>query len=160
MVKNLRIIETPGHAPHHLSFSYLGHLFVGEAAGVFISIDSSEYLRPTTPPKFFLDEYLSSIERLLSLPDQPICYVHFGRAENSHELLGRCRNQLILWKKIIREEIYLGEDRLLDRCMHRLFAEDPELDLFKKMDSNSQERERFFSANSVKGFLGYLRASF
>ena len=55
-IDNLEIIETPGHAPHHLSFYYCGNLFSGEAAGNYIKIKDMEYLRPATPPRFFLEE--------------------------------------------------------------------------------------------------------
>lgn len=156
MMENLKIIETPGHAPHHLCFSYLDHLFVGEASGVYIIKNGSEYLRPTTPPKFFFDEYLRSLDRLLSIGDQPICFAHFGKATSSRQLLNRCRKQLILWQRLVKEEMDFGKDRLLERCVKRVFEEDPELSAVESMDSGEKEREKYFVANSVKGFLGHL----
>ena len=55
-INNLEIIETPGHAPHHLSFRYDGYLFAGEAGGNYFRIHNQDYLRPATPPIFFLEE--------------------------------------------------------------------------------------------------------
>ena len=53
-VDGLRIIETPGHAIHHLSFTYGGRLYAGEAAGNYFIVGKREYLRPATPHRFFL----------------------------------------------------------------------------------------------------------
>ena len=46
VLRDLVIIETPGHAPHHLSFSYANKLFVGEAAGVHFDLGKREYRSP------------------------------------------------------------------------------------------------------------------
>ena len=64
-LKGLGVIETPGHAVHHLSFVYKGALFAGEAGGNYARVGNGEYLRPATPPKLFLDVFLKSVDRLL-----------------------------------------------------------------------------------------------
>ena len=153
----LQIIETPGHAPHHLSYVYEGKLFAGEAGGVYFDFGTSDYLRPATPPVFFLREFLASIDRLLAEGDLPIFYGHFGRAKKSQSMLKRARNQLLDWKKIIRENRAPGQDGATERCMEVLLKEDPELKAFQTMHHADQERERFFMANSIKGYLGYLQ---
>ena len=68
-VEGIDIIETPGHAPHHLSFVIQGNLFAGEAGGIYVAGKDWEYLRPATPPVFFLKEFLGSIDRLLTARD-------------------------------------------------------------------------------------------
>jgi glyoxylase-like metal-dependent hydrolase (beta-lactamase superfamily II) len=153
----LRIIETPGHAPHHLSYVYRGRLFAGEAGGVYFDFGASDYLRPATPPVFFLKEFLESIERLLAQGDIPICYGHFGRAEKSQSMLKRARKQLLHWEKIIRENMASGQDDTDEKCMEVLLKEDPELTAFQNMLPADQVRERFFMANSIKGYMGYLQ---
>jgi hypothetical protein len=45
----------------------------------------------------------------------------------------------------------------LDLCMDRLLECDPELAHFRLMDRATQQRERFFLRNSVRGFVDYLR---
>jgi glyoxylase-like metal-dependent hydrolase (beta-lactamase superfamily II) len=156
-LSGLDIIETPGHASHHLAFCYGGFLFAGEAGGNFYRLGDMEYLRPATPPVFFLQDFLDSIDRLLALNDQPILYAHYGRAESSHHMLIRFHDQLLRWKEIISEEMAIGENRLVERCVERLFKEDPELQAFDRLDPESQKREIYFSSNSVRGYLGYLR---
>jgi glyoxylase-like metal-dependent hydrolase (beta-lactamase superfamily II) len=153
----LKVIETPGHAPHHLSYIYEGKLFAGEAAGVYLALEPSDYLRPATPPLFFLKEFVESIDRLLAEEDLPIFYGHYGRAERSQPMLKRARKQLLLWEKILRENAASVHDEATGRCMEILLKEDPELRAYQDMPLADQDRERFFMANSIKGYLGYLQ---
>jgi len=156
-IKDIKIIETPGHAPHHISFSYGGDLFAGEAAGNYCAISGKEYLRPATPPIFLLEECLRSVDKLLALEEMPMFYGHFGNVESSYRLLKRFRHQLLRWNDIIKEEITIGDSNLSERCLESLLEKDPDLKTFELMDSDTQMRERFFLANSVRGYLGYLK---
>jgi glyoxylase-like metal-dependent hydrolase (beta-lactamase superfamily II) len=156
-VEGIDIIETPGHAPHHLSFIIQENLFAGEAGGIYLAGKDWEYLRPATPPVFFLKEFLGSIDRLLTAKDLAVCYAHFGKADSSHRMLKRERAQLLFWEEIIREELAKGDHRLMERGMARLLAEDPELKAFEAMSSADQDREKFFMGNSIKGYLGFLQ---
>ncbi len=155
-IKGLTVIETPGHAIHHLCFNYKDRLFAGEAGGNYLIVGDMEYLRPATPPRFFLDICLKSLYRLLELKDQPICYAHFGKGESSHRLLKIFRDQLMLWNKIIHEEIVRGNKDLILRCRDKLLENDTNLKAFNKMDGDIQKRELFFMENAIKGFVGYL----
>lgn len=155
-LKDLVIIETPGHAAHHLSFCYKNRLFVGEAGGNYLIVEDKEYLRPATPPRFFFDVCVKSIDKLLSMEDQPIYYAHFDEAESSHRLLRTFRDQLMRWKSIIYDQIQNENETLLRRCMDILLEQDPNLKAFERMDPLAQKRERFFMANAIKGFIGYF----
>jgi len=154
--QGIDVIETPGHAVHHLSFILEGNLFAGEAGGVYVTGQDWEYLRPATPPVFFLKQFVESIDRLLSARDLTMCYAHFGRASSSHHMLKRGRAQLLFWEQIIREERARSDQLLLERCRTRLLNEDPELRAFEAMSPAEQEREKFFMSNSIKGYLGFL----
>jgi glyoxylase-like metal-dependent hydrolase (beta-lactamase superfamily II) len=155
-LEGLRIIDTPGHAAHHLSFHYKNRLFPGETGGNYFVFKGVEYLRPATPPRFFLDVSLKSLDRLLSLEDQPIRYPHFGGAEGSHRLLNRSRQQLLSWKDIIQAQARIGGEDLIGQCTKALLGQDPNLVAFFDMDSESQKRERMLITNSIRGFLGDL----
>ena len=155
-LKELEIIETPGHSAHHLSFSYKNLLFVGEAGGNYMIVKDREYLRPATPPRFLFDVSMKSIDRLLELENQPICYAHFDKGKSSHQLLNRFREQLTLWKETIYEQMLMGEEGLLDRCANALLEGDPYLKAFELFDPYTQKRERFFMKNSIKGFFGFF----
>ncbi len=157
VIPGLEIIETPGHAPHHLSFSYGGRLFSGEAAGNYLMVNGKEYLRPATPPRFFFQVFVESVNRLMALQDQTICYAHFGQASSSRHLLERFKEQLFRWKEIIWKEYQKGEQDLLLRCLEILLERDPELGSFQYMSPECQARERTFIMNAVKGFVGFFK---
>ena len=156
-IDGLEIIETPGHATHHLSFIYQGNLFVGEAGGNYFIVDEKEYLRPATPPIFSLEESLKGIDLLLAAEDHPICYAHFGKAKSSHRLLHRFRNQLIQWNEIIKEEMCTGQRHIVERSIERLLEKDPNIKAFEAMEPEIRNRERFFLTNSVRGYVGFLQ---
>ena len=156
-LQDLVVIETPGHAAHHLSFCYRNRLFVGEAGGNYLVVEGKEYLRPATPPRFFFDACVKSVDKLLSVKDQPIYYAHFDRAESSHRLLRSFRDQLILWKRRIHEQMLKGNKDLIKRCVDTLLEQDPNLRAFEKLDPDTQKREEFFMTNGIKGFVGFLQ---
>jgi len=151
-------VITPGHAQHHVSYNTDQCLFAGEAAGVYLSLPSGqEYFRPATPPRFFMETSVNSINALIKKKPEKICYGHFGIKNNAVKMLEQQRAQLMLWNKIIDDEMKTkGEDFSIDLCINRLTKEDPLLEGFFSMDEDVRERERVFLRNSVKGFAGYL----
>jgi len=152
-------VFTPGHSPHHVSYLTEKYLFAGEAAGVFLPLDSGlEYLRPATPPKFFLEISTDSIDALIEKNPLNICYGHHGIKGNAVEMLNKHRSQLMLWKKIIRKEIQNSNDDFLTSCFNRLLKEDPLLADFSHMSQPVQKREQEFIINSIKGYEGYLKS--
>jgi glyoxylase-like metal-dependent hydrolase (beta-lactamase superfamily II) len=155
--EGVTVIETPGHAAHHLSFILRENLFAGEAGGIYVTGPGWEYLRPATPPVFFLKEFVGSIDRLLALEDLHLCYAHFGEAERSHRMLKRERAQLLLWEEILREELTGGDPLSVERCMTALLSRDAELGAFHLMSPGEQERERFFMGNSIRGYAEYIQ---
>ena len=157
-LKDLNILETPGHALHHLSYQYKGVLYAGEAAGNYFLLDGMEYIRPASPPRFFFHVFMNSVEKLLSLENQPIRYAHFGGADDSQRLLEIFRDQLIRWKALVGERVQQGlrGEPLLQECSDLLLKEDPCLAAYHLMDAPTQEREKIFMRNSVKGFAEFL----
>ncbi|NNK86499.1 MAG: MBL fold metallo-hydrolase [Desulfobacterales bacterium] len=152
-------IFTPGHSPHHVSYLAKEYLFAGEAGGVFLSNNcNSEYLRPATPPKFFLEISSDSIDTLIEKNPANICYAHHGIKGNAVKMLHTHRNQLQRWEKIIRKEIKNSKGDFLTSCFNRLLKEDPLLAGFSHMDPSVQKREQGFIINSIKGYEGYLKS--
>ncbi|MEE8399538.1 MAG: MBL fold metallo-hydrolase [Desulfobacterales bacterium] len=157
--KEVTPIITPGHSPHHVSYQIAPYLFMGETGGVHISFPSGqEYLRPATPPTFFLEIAIESIDALIALKPEAICYGHFGISLKGVEMLHTHRQQLLHWESVIADEIngFRGTD-VVAACMERLLLEDPLLAGFYHLDETQRERERNFLKNSIKGFEGYLQ---
>jgi glyoxylase-like metal-dependent hydrolase (beta-lactamase superfamily II) len=155
-----QLIDTPGHSPHHYAIADKKYLFAGEAGGVCLPLSSGEiYLRPATPPRFFLETSLSSIDRLMESNLETVCYGHFGIRRDGMAMLGKHRNQLLLWKQILADQVAKESDKpfdAVDRWVDLLLKEDPLMHGFQQLASVVQARERSFLVNSVKGFIGYL----
>ncbi len=156
-------IDTPGHAAHHYSFRVDELLFAGEAGGVNLpTTDGAIYLRPATPPRFFLETSLDSIDRLLAAEPGRICYGHVGQRPDAVSLLQTHREQLLRWRDWIapflnREDC--EQDELPEFCVDYLLETDPLLAGYAGLSASVRGRERNFLRNSVKGYLGYLKES-
>lgn len=150
---------TPGHAPHHVSFGFGDCLFGGEAAGVFMDLGNGDYyLRPATPPRFFLETSLESLESLLTVPHDVYCYGHFGATRQTPELLEAQKDQLHRWADLIGKELEKGDGQdISERCINTLLKNDPLMAAWDRLSTDVRERERGFLKNSVAGFLGYLK---
>ena len=151
-------IITPGHAPHHVSYQTEHYLFAGETGGIYVSLPQKKfYMRPATPPRFFLDIAMRSVDALIASQPKTICYSHFGIHEDAPMMLEAHREQLIRWEALISNEIQ--SCAAINRnaaCMKRLLEEDPLMANFDQLTPDIQEREAYFLKNSIKGYLGWL----
>ena len=157
-VESVIALITPGHAVHHVSYQTDKYLFAGEAAGVYVALPQNLfYLRPATPPRFFLNIALQSVDSLIACHPHTICYAHFGINKDAATMLKIHRNQLLLWKKLIEDEINnCGPKDPINACIQRLLQEDPLMAAFDQLTPGVKERERYFLQNSIRGYIGYL----
>jgi glyoxylase-like metal-dependent hydrolase (beta-lactamase superfamily II) len=151
---------TPGHASHHVSYRTKNYLFAGETAGVYYALSPDRfYLRPATPPRFFFDTAVESVDKLIACNPTKLCYGHYGMADDGVNKLETTRRQLFSWKAIIEDEIKLSDtDNLVEDCKARLLQEDQLLANFFNLPESAKEREAYFLRNSIKGFIGGLQA--
>lgn len=117
----IQVIETLGHAPHHVSYYERnnGILFPGETAGVYV--EDLGVTLPATPPPIMLDKLFESLEKLVRLNPKMLCYTHFGLADNAVERLKAYASQLSLWASTIRECLKNNEsiDSMKEKLMER-----------------------------------------
>ncbi|MBT8340591.1 MAG: MBL fold metallo-hydrolase [Desulfatitalea sp.] len=156
----LTALPTPGHAPHQYSYLITDVVFAGEAGGVCISLENGGcYMRPATPPRFFMETCLESIDRLLAAGPERICYGHVGMQPDARKMLHTHREQLVRWRQLIEpwhdEDSNLGDERM-EALLDHLLSQDPLLSDFSRFPADARERERFFLRNSIKGYWGYL----
>jgi glyoxylase-like metal-dependent hydrolase (beta-lactamase superfamily II) len=161
--QEISVLETPGHASHHLSFLHCGTLYAGEAAGTYMALpEERAYLRPSTPPKFFLPPALASLDLLLSLTPEPqrIAFSHYGLVEGSvRSLLQAARQQLVAWTEVARQERRRGAESFaanLSRTLERLIAEDALLAGLAELEPAIRQREHGFAAQTLHGIFGWL----
>jgi glyoxylase-like metal-dependent hydrolase (beta-lactamase superfamily II) len=77
--RELSVLDTPGHASHHVALvdSGSGAVFTGDALG--IHVPDLPVLRPATPPpEFDLERYVASIERIRRAARSILLFAHFG----------------------------------------------------------------------------------
>jgi glyoxylase-like metal-dependent hydrolase (beta-lactamase superfamily II) len=158
---NIHCLDTPGHAAHHLSFVMGDLLFAGEVGGVHLPMEEVPvYLRPATPPRFFLETYLTSIDRVLDRVPQQICYGHIGLRPEAGNMLSAHRDQLLRWRRMIRPFFDgakgAGDLETMQACSQHLLDSDPLLAGFVHLPPEVQQRERTFMLNSIRGYWGYL----
>lgn len=155
----IEVLPTPGHAPHHVALRTRPRegsplFFIGEAAGLTLpSGDGALWLRPTTPPRFDAAAALSSLDRVAAAlrGDERLCYAHWGLSADPAGRLSLAREQMERWLKLIGTML----DQRPEEVVECLLRHDPLLQA--RLDEDLMERERRFMANSVQGFMGFLK---
>jgi len=143
----LEIHFTPGHASHHLSLFDRAHglLIAGETAGV--CIDGS--IRPATPPPFKMEETLHSLDRLIALKPEQLCYGHFGCYDNATERLKLMKQKILEWHKIINSAAKSGKHQ--EEILSILRKQDNNLDYLNNLDRDTYQREHLLLINDING---------
>ena len=151
----LEIYLTPGHAPHHLSLfdRANGVLIAGEAAGVC----ADGIIRLATPPPFKLEETLSSIDKLIALKPQKLCYGHFGCYDNAPERLKFIRRKLLEWQEIATSAAKTGKNS--EDILVILKGKDRSLDYLNSLGSDEYTREHALIINTINGLSESVRKS-
>jgi glyoxylase-like metal-dependent hydrolase (beta-lactamase superfamily II) len=170
--RGIRVIPTPGHAPHHLSFVFHDALIAGEAVALRCPLPPPYadrlYMRPATPPRFFLEEALSSLDRLSALQPAPhtLLFAHYGALDAPQEILRLGRAQLEQWVQVVRDELgpqptvgKLGPipPLLISRVHERLMREDPLYANFERLAPDVRQRELHYLGQTLEGIVGHLR---
>ncbi len=151
----LKVLETLGHASHHLSFyenSSRG-IFTGDAAGVYLK--KFDVVIPTTPPPFHLEITLSSLACLKKMNPERLYYTHFGVREDAVKRLNAYTAQLKLWAKVVIEGMEDGED--LEAIYERLLEEDASVGKAADFIKNHLVLRRGVVRQSVQGLIEYFK---
>lgn len=95
----LRVLDTPGHAQHHLAFfdTATGAMLTGDAAGV--RVEGASQARPAVPPPDLdLAQLFDSLARMAALEPGQIWYSHFGPSRSAVGVLSRYRETVESWR--------------------------------------------------------------
>ena len=150
----LEVLETLGHASHHLSYDEKnsGILFPGDAAGIYLN--QFDIIVPTTPPPFYMETALSSIDKIIRKSPKLLCYTHFGVANNAIEKLERHATQLRLWAEIVVEGIKKGET--LEIITEQIQQRDPAIKAVIDYMKTHPILSRGVVKQNVQGFMEYF----
>ena len=149
---SITVYETPGHAPHHLSYKIGDMLFAGEALGIFCPMGKDIYLRIASPPGFDICDHKRSFGIISDLEASAICFGHYGLSYEKERIFDLVSIQTELWMDVIGKygslESALFEEKVLDT----LLKSDPGLSCFHRLPDDIKKREIFFLGNSFRGF--------
>lgn len=167
--RELIVLHTPGHAPHHLVVedTATAGVFTGDSAGVVYPAlapwrRATFHLPTTTPPSFEPETMALSLERLIARRPERLYFTHFGAVEPAEPFLRACAEEARAWAALARAQATPEGLRaaLRQRLEQRLTAEgigDTEAawraaDLEFDLDLNSQGLWAYAQAESgVKG---------
>lgn len=149
----IEVLDTPGHASHHLSFADRkeGRLFAGDAAGVYIR----GLIMPDTAHPFNLEQALTSLDKLICLGATTLYYAHFGYATHAGDKLRHYKQQLISWGNIIAD--CLEKEADWQEIYNEIREKDSALARIDSLPASERRRELYFVKNSIMGFIGYFK---
>ena len=107
----LRVLYTPGHASHHVTYFETSNkvAFVGDTAG--ISIEGHPFILPATPPPdISLELWNSSLDAISQLHAERLFLTHFGFSDSPERHLQTYREQLQHWSELSEEILFRAAD--------------------------------------------------
>ncbi len=82
------VLDTPGHANHHMAYRYGSACFTGDVAGV--RLPGTRHIRlPTPPPEFLPEKWRASVARLEREKVETLIPTHFGMCDDAGWHLNR-----------------------------------------------------------------------
>ncbi len=109
----LRVLYTPGHASHHVTYfdSAEGVAFVGDTAG--ISMEGDSFVLPATPPPDVdIELWDASLGAIGDLQAKRLFLTHFGFANEPQRHLANFRERLHLWSALAAKSLAQGKSEL------------------------------------------------
>ncbi len=153
---SVEVVETPGHAAHHVSYRIGDILFAGEVGGVIVPLEEGSYVRPATPPPFHHGTFRNSIAKAASLDASLVCLGHYGCRQDAARLFDRAGRQLDFWVETVERHFRKESAPFEESVLADLIANDPGMAQWPSLPKDIQNRERYFCTNSIRGIRGYL----
>ncbi len=151
---SIQAFHTPGHASHHIAWKIGNLAIVGDVAGC--KIDGGPIMPPCPPPDINIEEWLESIELLLSLNLNEIYLTHFGNIQNVEEHMQILKSQLWNWANFIKLHF---EKQTNQKELISLFTNFVGQQMVSEGVTNSELLNKYEKANppwmSVAGLLRY-----
>ena len=99
------VAYTPGHASHHVSYfdPSSGVAFVGDTAGVCVG--EGYVLPPTPPPDIDLEQWKTSVDRMLAWSPSTLFLTHFGPVIRVRPHLAELLDHLQLTADVVRASL-------------------------------------------------------
>ncbi len=109
--RELRVLYTPGHAFHHVTYfdPAEGVAFVGDTAG--ICIEGQPFILPATPPPDIqIELWDASLDAIAKLQPRQLFLTHFGFSDQPANHIAHYRERLHRWSDIAAQILGTGHD--------------------------------------------------
>jgi glyoxylase-like metal-dependent hydrolase (beta-lactamase superfamily II) len=110
--RELRVLYTPGHASHHVTYFDPAErvAYVGDTAG--ICIEGHPFILPATPPPdIALELWITSLETIAQLRPRRLFLTHFGFSDQPERHLNAYRERLQHWGSLSAEILSRGQEQ-------------------------------------------------
>jgi len=151
----LKVIETLGHASHHLAYleTETRGIFQGDAAGIYFP--KLDVTIPTAPAPFHFELTLASLEKLMQLQPERLYYTHYGPVENGVERLQKYEAQLQLWAKIVAEAVKRGDTP--ESIHEQILKQDPQLRYAEPFIKEHLVLREGVMMQNIRGYYEYFK---
>ena len=107
--KEIDVLYTPGHAPHHNSYWLEGErtVFAGDVAGV--RIPGGPAIPPFPPPDIHLETWKASLDKIRRLNPASLHITHWGRIDRPKQTLDALEERLFSWAEWMRQRMIEGK---------------------------------------------------
>jgi glyoxylase-like metal-dependent hydrolase (beta-lactamase superfamily II) len=154
--QSLRILHTPGHAPHQLCIQERRNngVFSGDAIGILVA--EGKVLMPATPPPAFdLELYMSTLQKLKALSASLIYFSHFDITEKVRESIETAEEKLKIWYSVVSRAFSAGGyEAAFKEIRTRLYSE---LEPARESELLYQYLADGIVAMNVTGLLKYFQ---
>ena len=109
---DLQILDTPGHAKHHVTIfdPDSGAMFVGDTVG--LCYPHGHHIQPNTPPPDLDPHVLTGqLRRMAALDPAFVGFAHFGPRRDAQVALNSAENRIWEWVELIEQLNHLPEDQ-------------------------------------------------
>ena len=124
-----------------------------DAAGTYLA--KYDVVVPTTPPPFYLDSALASLDKLISLNPTALYFSHFGKATDAVRRLREYKVQLQLWANIAEEGV--KKNWSLKQTRDTIIAQDAVMSRIADYVKSHPIYSKTVLENCVLGFVEYAK---
>lgn len=152
--RQLRVLYTPGHASHHVTYfdPADGTAFVGDTAG--ISIEGHPFVLPATPPPdISIEPWDASLDAIAGLHPAKLFLTHFSFSENPEVHLASYRDRLHRWAALSADILGRGLD---EAASMQAFAEESAMEAAQLLSLDELSHYAFNGALHLS-WLGLAR---
>jgi glyoxylase-like metal-dependent hydrolase (beta-lactamase superfamily II) len=152
--RKLRVLYTPGHASHHVTYfdSNEGTAFVGDTAG--LSAHGHRFILPATPPPdISLELWDTSLDAVAALHPQRLFLTHFSYSNQPAEHIANYRGILHHWSERVASILASGLD---EEASIRKFSDEVAADAARVISTEEFANYEFTAALNLS-WMGLLR---